>query len=207
MSEIQDKNKCSVEAAPTTCSAGKLIRAKEFLDCFRQNPDDLHLMRKFSLSRKQLEKVYAALIEKGWLAEFEYNHRGIAAGISEGSIGQPTPQPGSEIVRQGYGSESGQMEKPGGQIDEAFEHRSNCSTKINSLSRAQTSSCPKRRTILFQRSNKPAFQRPVYCPKCRLVTDPCSPDSCVSCGVVYSKFQSTIKGQGISLWEVDYRYK
>jgi hypothetical protein len=185
MPEIQDKNKLSVEAAPTTRSAGKLIRAKDFLDCFRQSPDDLHLMRKFSLSPRQLEKVYAALIDKGLLAEFEYNHRGIAAGASEGSIGEPDPQPGSELVRPGPASEIRGSEPP----------------------RGQTHLSGNPGTVASGRPTKRFLKTPDFCPICHRVTNSCSPDTCISCGVVLSKLLPSGKKQQVSIWEPDYRYK
>jgi hypothetical protein len=53
----------------------RIVNAKEFLASFRARPDDLHLLKKYGMSLKQLRQVYAALIEKGLLSEFEYNHR------------------------------------------------------------------------------------------------------------------------------------
>jgi len=160
MPEIHDKNKLSIQAAPTTCSAGKLIRAKEFLACFRQDPDDLHLMRKFSLSPKQLRRVCEALIEKGLITEFEYNHRGIASDGSESLISGPNPKTDDETDREGRSSEIRGMEPLRGQIHESRELISNSAVKIDSLSRGQTSCHQKHRTILFDRPGKRPLERP-----------------------------------------------
>ena len=90
MTKIHVKNDPNSAAAIGVSSAGKVIRAKDFLDCFRQKPDDLYLMQKFSLSPKQLAKVYQALIERGWPTELEYHYlRGIPPVISEWRIGAP----------------------------------------------------------------------------------------------------------------------
>ncbi len=85
MAKIRVKNDLASSAALGVSSTGKLIRAKDFLDCFRQKPNDLYLMQKFSLSPKKLAKAYQALIERGWLTELEYHYlRGIPPIVSEG---------------------------------------------------------------------------------------------------------------------------
>jgi hypothetical protein len=89
--EIHEESKSTVAAEPTTNSTGKLIRAKDFISCFRRNPDDLYLMRKFCLSPQQLAKVYKAIIEKGLLTEFEYHYlRGIPPVVSESRTDGPS---------------------------------------------------------------------------------------------------------------------
>ncbi|MGO9119481.1 MAG: hypothetical protein ACLQPD_17965 [Desulfomonilaceae bacterium] len=207
MPEIHDKNKLSIQAAPTTCSAGKLIRAKEFLACFRQTPNDLHLMGKFCLSSKQFKKVYEALIEKGLLTEFEYNHREMSTDKSESLATRPNPQLDRATVREGRISEIRHMQRPSEEIHKSLELCSNSSAKIDPLSRVQASSRHKQRTMRLERSNKSAFERPAFRPKCSHVTNPWSPDPCISCGVVFSKLRQTAKGQEVSIWEPDSRHR
>ncbi len=207
MPEIHDKNKLYIQAAPTTCSAGKLIRAKEFLAYFRQTPNDLHLIEKFCPSSKQLKEVYDALIEKGLITEFEYNHSEMATNSSESLSTRLNPQSNKATVREGRGSEIRHMQRPSEQIHKSLELCSNSSAKIDPVSRVQASSSRKQRIIRFERSNKSAFERPAFCPKCSHVTNPCSPDSCISCGVVFSRLRPTGKGQQVSIWDPDYRYK
>jgi hypothetical protein len=57
----------------------RLINAKQFLAAFRAASDDYHLMSEFSLSPKQLKKIYKALVEKGLLSEYEYYYRQVKA--------------------------------------------------------------------------------------------------------------------------------
>jgi hypothetical protein len=116
MHKIHVKDDMASAAALGVSSAGKLIRAKDFLDCFRQKPNDLYLMHKFSLSRKQLAKAYQALIEKGWLTELEYHYlRGIPPVVSEGRIGAPSL---GEVATKNRNSETRGMER---QCDEIRE--------------------------------------------------------------------------------------
>jgi hypothetical protein len=202
--KIPHENMSAVAAEPTTNSTGKLIRAKDFLACFRQDPDDLNLMQKFSLSPKQLSKVYQALIEKGLLTEFEYHYlRGIPPVVSEVRIGGPNL---GETAIKGRTCEIRGMELPRDETCEPRKYPKESIFEIESLSRQRISE-PKSRNRVFERSGHGLLQRPVFCPKCRHASDPSSPDTCISCGVIFSKFRQTAKRQEVSVWEPDSRYR
>jgi hypothetical protein len=114
--KIPHENISAVAAEPTTNPTGKLIRAKEFLACFRQKPDDLYLMQKFCISPKQLSKVYQALIEKGLITELEYHYlRGIPPVASGDRIGGPNL--GEAATKRGD-PETPRMERPRDEIHE-----------------------------------------------------------------------------------------
>ena len=70
LTEEELKNQGS-PAAPE----GKRLQANEFVDAFRKFPDDFYLMKKFSLNPKQLGKVYATLMDKNLISEFEFHCR------------------------------------------------------------------------------------------------------------------------------------
>jgi len=202
--KIPHENISAVAAEPTTNSTGKLIRAKDFLACFRQNPDDLYLMQKFCLSPKQLSKVYQALIEKGLITEFEYHYlRGIPPVVSESRTAGPNL--GETTIKSGCSHTRG-IEPKRGESHESRKYILESVSKIESLSRSPISE-PKPRNRMFERSGKGQFHRPHVCPKCRHTTDPCSPDVCMSCGVIFAKFRQTAKRQEVSVWEPDSRYK
>ncbi len=76
---------CAVEQSNTQ----KSIDAKQFLLSFRQNPDDVHLMKEHSLKPAQLKLIYELLIQKGLLSEYEYRHRAIKVPELE----EPTENP------------------------------------------------------------------------------------------------------------------
>jgi hypothetical protein len=205
--KIQDKNKFAVTAEPTTCSAGKLIRAKDFPACRLRNPKDLYLVQKFRLSPKQIAKVYEALIEKGWLSEFEYNHRRIATDTSKDLISGPSVKPDGTTVTGGRGPEIRGI----GQMHDRFhappELLPESPPKLDSFGPERASFDRKPRRVLFQRPEKRPFQRPEICPKGRYTTDPCSPEACLNCGVIFSKLRQTAKRQEVSIWEPDSRYR
>lgn len=202
--KILDETKLAVTAAPVTCSTGKLIRAKDFLACFRQKPDDLYLMQKFSLSPKQLAKAYHALIEKGLLTEFEYHYlRGLPPVVSEGRISGPKP---GELAAQNRTCETRGIEPQGYEIGEPRNYSQKPVSGIESLSFQRTSE-PKSRNRMLERSGKELLHRPDVCPKCRRATDPRSPHTCMNCGVIFSKFRRTAKRQEVSVWEQDFRYR
>ncbi len=58
-----------------THGSAKTVKAKEFVSLFRKKPDDVYLMEWYSITVKQLAKIYSALIEKGLMSEYEYHQR------------------------------------------------------------------------------------------------------------------------------------
>ncbi len=202
--KTRDENKSAVTAAPTTCSTGQLIRAKDFLTCFRQKPDDLYLMQKFSLSPKQLAKVYQALIEKGLLTEFEYHYlRGIPPLVLEGRNCGPNR---GEPTTKNRTCETRGTEPPADKRPKLRNYFQKPVSRIESLPDPRMSG-PKSRNKVMERSGKELLHRPDVCPRCCKATDPCSPDTCMSCGVIFSKFRRTAKRQEVSCWQSDFRYR
>jgi hypothetical protein len=175
----------------------KLVVARQFLMSFRQRPDDLYLMDKYSLSPKQLKKVYNALIEKGWMEEYEYHTRDRKAPELE----EPTIHLGdtstsvtvkgsfSEDTLELFRSESKlNLPQPGG------------TGRPQSVAQGGRVSGPK---SAGASGKVKLVHHEDLCPNCRGPKHPSSPDSCISCGVVFSKYAALKKGTAVPIWDMD----
>ena len=91
-------NRESAQANPLVQTEAKKIHvnAKEFLASFRDRSDDYYLMGKFSLKPEHLRKIYHQLMERGLLAEYEYNYRDRKSPEVEQTVeSRATPSPAS----------------------------------------------------------------------------------------------------------------
>jgi len=91
-------NRGSAQANPLVQTEAKKIHvnAKEFLASFRDRSDDYYLMGKFSLKPEHLRKIYHQLMERGLLAEYEYNYRDRKSPeVEQTAESRATPSPAS----------------------------------------------------------------------------------------------------------------
>ncbi len=187
------------EVSKSSCATKpkKSIDAKKFLASFRAASDDLCLMQEYALKPKQLKHIYKALIEKGLLSEYEYYYRQRKAP----ELGEPTEnlldastkvslvESISDETRRLYSLEGAQMRKSASDGD----------------SQNVDAACNGNRRDMRSTPESPAKDSAGYCPRCHRTKDPSSADTCIHCGVIYSKFARHAQGAGISMWDFDLR--
>ncbi len=162
----------------------KKINAKEFVAAFREHPDDFHLMVMFSMTPAQLKKIYAALLAKGLLSEYEYNCRerklvdsddekwGSPAASELASLIENPSEVRAELLYSGH------------------EKDSNVAKALEEL---------KLKKEFDKKLSRAGAQTTELCPKCHHPKDSSSPDSCVHCGVVFEKVEPAKKYGRFSL--------
>ncbi len=158
-------------------TAKKTIKAKEFLASFRERPDDLYLLEKYGISVVQLKRVYAALIEKGLLSEYEYYGREKKApGMEERQRPQLSASTAVSIVEEPSETLTDRILKSGYFLD----------TRISkAISDARSTRKPRvNQNIDSKKDEKSTMD---LCPKCQKPKDPSSPGECIHCGVVFEK--------------------
>ncbi len=181
-------------------SKKKSVSARQFLMTFRERPDDIYLMNKYSLNPKQLKKVYKALIEKGWLEEYEYHTRD-----------RKTPELEEPTVN--FGDTSTNVTVEGSFTDETLKlYRSQ--SRLNSeeldgqgkaLGMLPPNYRPEQESSCSSSTNGRVnlTQNDDICPNCGREKHPSSPDSCVLCGIVFSKYVAIRKQTGVPIWDLD----
>lgn len=178
----------------------KKINAERFLYDFRQKPDDLHLMAKYSLKPRQLRKVYLSLMEKKLLTEFEYESRNLKVPEVDRQPDRnevpPQAQSSSTVVsvvetdlEASYIASMRNSELP----EEFFKDFSGIKIGKGSDSTTDYASvqqnCSPHGSKESSHGHSDLHERVdgKNCPKCGRPKSPDSMDSCVSCGIVFSK--------------------
>ncbi|HTY23902.1 MAG TPA: hypothetical protein VMC85_12270 [Desulfomonilaceae bacterium] len=155
----------------------KTIKAKEFLASFREKPDDFYLLEKYGISLVQLKRVYAALIEKGLLSEYEYYGREKKApGMEERQRPQLSASTAVGIVEEPSETLTDRILNSGYYLD----------TRV-SKAISDAISTRKRRVSQNIDSEKDEESTMDLCPKCQKPKDPSSPSECPYCGVVFER--------------------
>lgn len=192
-----------VSASDARGAAGKkCIVARQFLRSFQDTPDDDVLMKGYSLTPKQLKKVYRALIEKGLLTEYEYHCRE----RKSPALDEPTAHRGedsttinlveglSEETRRMF--ESLQCYRPGGGSP-AGSSGSPSLKPGGGVGRLQR---------FTRQAGAPQAVVHEPCPRCFRPKDSTSPEACIHCGVVFSKILRR-NDERIPIWQVDFGEK
>ena len=162
-----------------TEAKGIRINAREFLEAFRDRPDDYYLMEKFSLKPKHLRKVYDQLMERGLLAEHEYCRRQKKSHEVEEKTGSGTTPP-SVVSTPDSATE----------VTGTFTHyRSEFPSQPPAGSHLRTGT-----------STVVQVQTIELCPKCSSEKHPDYPDSCPYCGVVFDKIKESQKSGKVAVW-------
>jgi hypothetical protein len=187
------------EVSKSSCAKKpkKSIDAKKFLASFRAASDDSQLMQEYGLNPKQLKHIYKALIEKGLLSEYEYYYRQRKApeldepteNLADASTKVSLVESISDETRRLYSIEHAQMSKS------ASDRDSQNADAVSGGNRRDERSTP----------GSLDKDRAGYCPRCHRPKDSSSPDTCIHCGVIYSKFARRAQGSGISMWDFDFR--
>ncbi len=154
------------------------INAREFLEAFRDRSDDYYLMRKFSLKPKHLRKIYDRLMERGLLAEYEYNHRDKKSlEVEEKTVSRATLSP--VVLTPDSTSEAvGKF------------------TTFPSESHSQPSPAPH---VSTGASTVVELRTTELCPRCDRAKHPDYPDSCPYCGVVFAKIKQSEKSEKVAI--------
>lgn len=179
------------------------INADRFLYEFRQRPDDLYLMEKYGLKPHHLRKVYQSLIKRHLLSEFEFESREVRVRAVDEER-RPAPAVGQVGEASTVISVVGQSDYSEAQFIDRYRDSQLPTDFFKDYSGIPIGkTCP---------SDLPDFGSPPaetgsripggwrgsqstvveiiggdYCPKCGALKNPASEDSCLSCGVVYSK--------------------
>jgi hypothetical protein len=196
------------EPAKTAASEKKIVKAKVFVASFRERPDDFFLMEQFGLTPKHLQKVYKALLDKGLLAEYEYHARENKSPAVE-AVSEPTLSLSTAVSL---------LEDP------------TTTQKVWNLEEVLTSSADRSETdevaprVSTPESAKVAAPAPIgskrepkkkadsenrylptVCPNCRHRVHRSSPDTCLVCGVIFSKIKKHPRFEGVSIWSSEVR--
>ncbi|MGO9122750.1 MAG: hypothetical protein ACLQPD_34675 [Desulfomonilaceae bacterium] len=152
----------------------RTIRAKDFVAAFREKPDDFHLMLKFSITVRQLETIYSALLAKGLLSESECNCR-------ERKLLQVDEE---EKTSPAASTLANLVENPSEVLAElVYSGRQGDSVVTKALEELQL------RKEFEKRRSRAEAPTTELCPKCHNAKDSSSPDSCLYCGIVFAKMQ------------------
>ena len=168
------------------------ISAKSFIASFRETPDDLALMEKFSLNPRQLQQTYEQLLGKGLLSEYEFHNRGCKS------------------------PELRQMELP--EVDEttAIDLTQELSGSLKNYHRISdtlpSAASVKRASWLEDGPGQDAGtgadrwlprtgSLSAPCPQCGRARVKEFPDTCQYCGVVFAKVKGEKKRGGPAVWD------
>jgi len=174
-------NRESPRTNPTAQIEAKKIHvnAREFLEAFRERSDDYYLMDKFSLKPKHLRKIYDQLMERGLLAEHEYDHRKKKSlEVEEKTVSGATAPP--VVSRWDSTTEA---------TGTFTTHRSESHSPPPPAPHLSTSA-----------STVVEVQTIELCPKCNSEKHPDYPDSCPYCGVVFAKIKQSLESKKVVVW-------
>ncbi len=197
----------------------KKISAERFLYDFRQHPDDLYLMERYGLKPHQLKKVYQSLITRRLLSEFEYESRDVRDPAVDAER-KPAPAVGQVGEASTVVSVVGQFEDSEAQfIDryrdselpaDFFKDYSGVCIGKGAPPDVPDYRDPSTQDKLRESSAKGGRQRTVVeiigadcSPNCGAVKNPAAEDSCLSCGVVFSKARSGPNVVSGAIWKDD----
>ena len=180
----------------------KGARIKDFIASFRNKPDDYFLMEKYSLSAKDLQRIYEAVIENGLLSEYEYHTREKKAPeVEQGSEFETDTSTEVTLIRMDLNTNRFSQVRL---RDRPSTPRN--PEKPRGLNRPeQTPSATPAGSVMRASGDDEKSCFPGLCPNCHGATDPSSPDSCLYCGIVFSKVLKGEKSKGMSIWDLDYR--
>lgn len=183
----------AMESTPVTPKIA--IKAKEFLERFGSLPDDAALMDAYSITPTQLLLIYQTLIKKGLLSEYEYEHR---AGKS----------PELEMISTPAREDSTSVTLKASISGNVFGH-SETSANHSEFGRrtgpigSSASNGDSEKTGVTHRMH-PRHHEPEKCPKCGEPKHPSSPDECLLCGIIYSKYEQDPVLRGVAIWGEDH---
>jgi hypothetical protein len=197
--ELVKRNLLSSEEAGTTESAsvaqGIAINAKEFLQRFRNLPDDVVLMDTYSINPTQLNLIYQTLIKKGLLSEYEYEHRdGKCSELEE--MPAPEREDSTSVTLKELISRDMQDRFKTAVNHSEFRQASGPSSSFGSNPASDI-----RRRMQRTLSHEPDLGT---CPNCNEPKHPSSPEECLRCGIIYSRYEQQLARRGVPIWAEDY---
>lgn len=168
------------------------IKVKEFVRLFRESSDDFVMMSTYSLTPKQLEQIYRQLIAKGLLSEYEFHSRERRSPeLQEMELLEPDETTAVDFTEE-FSGRLRDYEKIG-----AFRPNADWLKKSTSVTDGLSRDVDPAR-VAHARRDAPGLGP---CPRCGKPKHPESPDSCLHCGVVFSKLKSDSKRNGVAIWE------
>lgn len=197
----------------------KKINSERFLYDFRQNPDDLYLMEKYGLKPHQLRTVYLSLIERHYLTDFEYESRTVRVPAVDEER-RPTPRAEPEPAPSTVVSVVDQHEDPETQYIERY--RDSClppeffkdysgvqigrtsPEDLPDFGPGQASPGPGVPTkSLNDQTTVVEILHTELCPRCSHPKSPDSEDTCLSCGIIFSKVEAAPRVLAGVVWPDD----
>jgi hypothetical protein len=181
-------------------ASGHSVSAKEFLASFRSKPNDLHLMKRYNLTVKELQVIYDTLMLAGVLSEYEYHTRDVKAPELDEPTGLGGEASTEVTLLRNELEPRCVIPLRGGDIEprKSFPKDSVPNKAISA--RGQT--------VRAQNQSQPGSDPedaliPKHCPKCGLQSHPSSPDACIYCGVVFTKAKPDPRYEGVAIWDHD----
>lgn len=197
--ELVKRNLLSAKEAGTIESAsvaqGIAISAKEFLQRFRNDPDDAALMDAFTITPPQLSLIYQTLIKKGLLSEYEYEHRqgkcrelaGVPAPEKEDSTSVTLKELISRDLQDRFREEVSDLtSRPAKGTNGAFGSRPAHDV---------------RGRLQRTRRKDPDLGT---CPNCKEPKLPSSPEECPRCGIIFARYEQHLTRRGVHIWDEDF---
>lgn len=167
------------------------VSIAQFLRAFRSNPDDVHMMSEYSLSPEELDEVYSVLMIGGFLSEYEYNCR-----TSKASIDKPenaVAADDSTAVDLTDGRSVG-IER------DIRRFLDSCEWASDSVSQVHKGLGHSQNVGTNGSGNRVAELECGSCPKCRTPKSSKSPEACLHCGVVFSKYEQHLRKMRVAIW-------
>ena len=165
----------------------RIVKAKYFVAAFRKRPDDFYLMEVFELKPKHLKKLYQALMERGWLSEYEYLAREAKyPGLDE--LPELTAAFSTTVT---IIEDSTVTEKP-------HLYGAQTGVEVNSRALAADTSTQERVQTYEEHASQDSLV-PGACPVCGCRVHQSSPDECLACGIVFSKMNNHPRFRSLSM--------
>jgi hypothetical protein len=187
----------------------KALSAREFVDDFRQNPNDDYLMKRYNLTPPQLHTVYKKLIENRLLSEYEYYMReGTSTKVDEPPV---SPQPISSVVAEMERAAKSPVSEGRSSREalptEFFKDYSGIRIGQNQANEAvdldpdaPPQRPPDQLRPLRDQSTVVQLVTCELCPNCARPREDPSLESCVYCGIVFAKAGKRIASRNIHIW-------
>jgi hypothetical protein len=167
------------------------VSIAHFLHAFRSNPDDVYLMSEYSLSPQELDEVYQFLMVGGFLSEYEYNCR-----TSKASIEKPENAIASD--------DSTAIDLTDGRsvgIERDIRRfLDSCEWACDSVTQSRKGPGHTQNGGTNGGGNRVEELECGSCPKCRTPKSSKSPEACLHCGVVFTKYEQHLRKTRIAIW-------
>lgn len=167
------------------------VSVAHFLRAFRSNPDDIHMMSEYSLSPEELDEVYHFLMAGGFLSEYEYNCRTSKASIDKPENAVATDDSTAVDLTDG---------RSVGIERDIRRFLDSCEWSCDSVTQVRKGPGHTQKACTNGSGNRVEELECGSCPKCRTPKSSKSPEACLHCGVVFSKYEQHLRKMRVAIW-------